>query len=82
MEQKKIVAILKKLVVSVVGKEKLDGKDIERDYETYMDSIIMLMLITKIEKKFKIEIVFEDLKVENLNTFSKLTSLVEKYVNE
>jgi acyl carrier protein len=45
-----------------------------------MDSIKFLMLISRIEKKFNIEITFEDLQIENVSTFSALANTIYKYL--
>ncbi len=71
---------LENIIKNTLSASDIKNYDIRKDYQTYMDSIKFLMLISRIEKKFNIEITFEDLQIENVSTFSALANTIYKYL--
>ncbi len=71
---------LEKLICETIDKAELQDRDYRADYQKYMDSIKFMILLSKIEKKFKIEITFEDLQVEKVGTFNSLSQTIFKYI--
>ena len=80
MNMNEIEKRLERLIRDTIDSEEIKNYDCRRDYQVYMDSIKFMILLSKIEKTFKIEITFDDLQVEKVGTFSSLSQTISKYV--
>ena len=80
MKKTRKKAILQ-IVNSLLDDKNIQIKECEEEIYNYLDSILFVSLIIKLEEEFKINLSDEDFIMDKFSTINKIDNLIEKYLS-